>query len=83
VAGAATLALTAGQVVDEDDALAAVALGNDLVSEHGSRRRSPDLLDVRPAEPAGQHTYELALTLRLRHVVQPRLPVAVEHDRAH
>ena len=64
VPGEAALALAAGQVVDERDA-AAVDLGDDLVPEHGAGRRAAELLDVRSAEPAGEHARELARAVRL------------------
>src|SRR6266542_4706292 len=80
---AAAPALAAGQMVDEDDALAAVPRRDDLVSEHRAGRRTSDLLDVRTAEPARADVRELALAAGLRDLVEPRLPVVVEHDRAH
>jgi len=69
-------------VVDERDA-PAVRLRDHLVSEYGARRRDADLLDVRSAEPAGEHANQLPVAVGLGHVRERRLPLPVEDDRAH
>ena len=73
VAGAALLAGAAGVVVDERDAAAVRGLGDDLVPEHGARRRAADLLHVRAAQPAGEHAHEIAGPVRLGDVGEPGL----------
>lgn len=60
-----------------------VRLGNDLVTEDGSTASRTELLDVRAAEPAGEHVNELSATLRLGDVRELRLSCSVEHDGAH
>ena len=83
VAGAAAVALAAGQVVDERDAVAFPVLGDDLVPEDGAGSRAADLLDVRPAEAAGAHGHELAVPVGLGPVGDLRLPRLVQHHRSH
>ena len=82
MAGVAARALAARQVVDERDA-AAVDLGDDLVPEHGARRCAAELLDVRPAEAAGDDAGERPGAVRLGDLLEPRLPLLVEYDGAH
>jgi len=82
VPGPAALAVAAGAVVDERDA-PAVRLRDHLVSEDRARGGDADLLDVRSAEPAGEHANELRVSVGLRHVRERRLSLLVEDDRAH
>ncbi len=78
--GEAARALAAGPVVDQRDACPVGAPCDDLVAEHGSRRRAPELLDVGAAEPAGEHAHRV---VRRGHIREPGLSVSVEHDCAH
>ena len=55
VPGEAAAAGAAAGVVDQGDAAAVGGRGDDLVPEHGPGRGDADLLDVRAAEPAGEH----------------------------
>ena len=57
--GPATVAFTAGEVVNEGDAAAIRELSGYLVSEHRPRRGEADLLDVAAAEAAGENGDEL------------------------
>ncbi len=82
VTGVAARALAAREVVDERDA-AAVDLGDDLVPEHRSRRRAAELLDVRPAEAAGEHAGERSRAFGVGDLREPRLPLLVQYDGAH
>ncbi len=60
--------------MDEGDAPAVGRLGGDLVAEDGAPVLGPQLLQIRAAEPTGQHAHELARPLGLRDVGEPRPP---------
>ena len=66
-------ARAAGRVVDERDAAAVVRLRHDLVTEHDTGVRRVELLDIRPAQSAGEHADELARPLGLGHLRELRL----------
>ena len=65
----------AARVVDQRHAAPVRRQRDDLVPEHRPRRREPDLLHVRPAQPAGEHRHELARRRGLRDVGQARARV--------
>ncbi len=71
--GATARALAAGQMVHERDP-PSVHRRNHLVAENAARRGASELLDVRAAQPAGEHRHR---PLRLRHVRERRPSGAV------
>ena len=81
VPGAAALALAARLMVDEGDPLP-VRLGHDLVAEHRPLGRAADLLDIAPAEAAGEHTDDIA-PFGLGKLRLLRIPGRVENDCPH
>jgi hypothetical protein len=70
-------------MVGENDASPLAGLGDDLVAENRSGRRSSQLLDVGPAEPAREHPHEPPGATRLGDFGDRGLPGVVEDDRAH
>lgn len=83
MAGGATLAFAAGEMVDERDASPVLGLGDDLVAEDGAGVLRPHLLGVRPAESAGEHAHELPGPSGLGDLGQNGLPGGIEDDGAH
>ena len=83
VTGEAALARPARDMGDDGDAVPVLELARDLVPEHRSLRRAPELLDVGPAQPAGAHAHEQTGTIRLRDVPQLRFALPVEDDCPH
>ncbi len=81
--GQALEALATGGVVDQGDAASVGRLADDLVPEHGSLGGASDLLDVRAAQPTGEHAHELARPIRLGYVRKGRLSVGAQDDSAH
>ena len=75
VAGETAAAGAAAGVVDERHATAVGGRGDDLVPEHRARGGDADLLDVRAAQPAGEHGHEVAGRRRVRDVGKAGLPV--------
>src|SRR5207237_3755806 len=82
VSGPASLAFAAGTVVDECDAPALLRFRDHLVSQHRACELGPELLDVGPAEAAGEHAHLLSWPIRLREVDQARRSGGVESDGA-
>ena len=58
-------------------------LGDDLVAEDIAGVGGVELLDVRAAEPAGEHAHELPRPLGLGHVRERRLSVLPDDHGAH
>ena len=84
MSGPAPFTVAAGQVVHGHDALAAVPLRDDLVTEDCTGEPGPaELLDIRAAESAGEDGDELPVVVRIVHFAQVGSACAVEHDRAH
>jgi hypothetical protein len=83
VSGAAALAFPAGEVVDEGHSAPVRQPAGDLVPEHGARSGRAELLDVAPAEAAGEDADDRAAPLRLRNLRELRPARFVESDRAH
>jgi hypothetical protein len=69
--------------MEEHDPRAVRGAGGDLVPEHRAGVRRRQLVDVRAAEAAREHTDELALAVGLRHLLETRCSGLVDHDRAH
>ena len=69
--------------MDERDPPSVLRDGDDLVAEHGACARRGELLDVRAAEPAGEHPHELAGPVGLREVRERRLTVLPHDHGAH
>ena len=59
------------------------SLRDDLVAQDRAGVRRPELLDVRAAEPAGEHPHELAGPVGLRDVRERRLTVLPHDHGAH
>ena len=69
--------------MDERDPPAVVEFRDDLVAEDDARMGRVELLDVRPAEPAGDDANELARPIRLGDVGDRRLSLRPDDDGAH
>ena len=82
VSGQAALALAAGQVVDRARAAFRPHPARPPRARAPSRpARNPELLDVRAAQPAGQHAHRRRRGLG--HLDEPWLSAFVHHHRAH
>jgi hypothetical protein len=77
VPGPAALAAAAGQMMDERDPAPVLALGNDLMPEHGSCRVAADLLNVGPAQASRTDAEELTVTVGLRELGDHGFPGGV------
>ena len=83
VAGGAPGAAAAGDTMRDGHARAVGELALELVAEDRSGGRPPELLDVRPAEPARTNPHQLARPRRLGRVGELRLAVTAQNHCAH